>query len=84
MKKIWICVYRDTIEEHDNNDNLSEILVTEDFAKRFFNEYIVPNCEEDMDFDTWYNNEYTADETENFYQYAKEHDAILEIEHWNT
>ena len=81
-RNIWICVYRDTIEEHDASTNLSEILVTEDFAKQYFEECIVPNCEEEISFDTWYNDEYTADETEDFYQYAKEHNAILDIEHW--
>lgn len=81
-EKVWVCVYRDTIEEHDNNTNLSEILVMEDFAKQYFEKFIAPNCEEEISFDTWYNDEYTADETEGFYQYAKEHNAILDIEHW--
>lgn len=83
VEVISICVYRDTIEDDFYaENNLSEILVTEDFAKQYFGECIVPNCEEDISFDTWYNDEYTADETENFYQYAKEHSAILNIEHW--
>lgn len=72
MNTIWIEVYRDTIEEHDEDDNLSEILVTEDFAKKYVNE-----CVGD-DFDDWFEG-YTADNTMDFYQYAKEHDAIIEI-----
>ena len=38
MNEIWICVYRDTIEEHDEVNNLSYVLVTKDFAKQYFNE----------------------------------------------
>ena len=26
-EKVWVCVYRDTIEEHNESTNLSEILV---------------------------------------------------------
>ena len=38
VETIWICVYRDTIEEHNNNDNLTEVKVTMDFFKQYFNE----------------------------------------------
>lgn len=73
MNTIWIAVYRDTIEEHDEDDNLSEILVAEDFAEKYFNEVLV--------LDDWKNN-YTADDTIDFYQYAKKHDAIIEIKNY--
>lgn len=76
MKTIWIEVYRDTIEEHDEDDNLSAILVTEDFAKKYVNE-----CVKDDDFENWMT-DYTADNTIDFYQYAKEHDAIIEIKNY--
>lgn len=84
MKKVWVCVYRDTIEEHSDKYNLSEILVTEDFVKQYFKDCVIEyyDEDEDIDFDTWYYDEYTADETVDFYQYAKERNAILEIKHW--
>ena len=89
MKKVWVCVYRDTIEEHDKDWNLSEILTTEDFVRQYYEEYKmackdceVKNCEDATTFEQWYYDEYTADDTEDFYEYAKEHNAILEIKHW--
>ena len=30
---VWICVYRDTIEEHEDNNNLTEVQVTKEFAR---------------------------------------------------
>ena len=78
MNTIWIEVYRDTIEEHDEDDNLSAILVTEDFAEKYFNECIATNYDEAIVFGDWITDQ-IADETEDFYQYAKAHDAIIEI-----
>lgn len=77
-KTIWIEVYRDTIEDHNEDNNLSEILVTKDFAKQYFNEHI--EKDNDLVFGKWAVN-HTADETMDFYQYAKEHNAIIEIRH---
>ena len=77
MKTIWICVYRDTIEEHDENDNLAEVLVTEEFAKKYFEECI-NNEKEKITFEDFLN-EYTADWTEGFYGYAKKHNAVIDV-----
>lgn len=80
-KNIWIEVYRDTIERHDADWNLSDILVTREFAEKYFNECILTS--EDNIYDTFdeFLNEYTCDDTEDFYQYAKHHNAIIALEH---
>lgn len=78
-EKIWICVYRDTIEEHDEDTNLAEVLVTKDFAERYFNECNKVEYFKDLeDFLT----EYTADDTEDFYRYAMKHNAVIETQNW--
>lgn len=82
MEKVWICVYRDTIEEHDDDWNLTEVLVTMDFAEQYFNECIA-TCE----YNEWktldeFLGEYTADDTEDFYAYAKSHNAVIQTENW--
>ena len=77
MEKLLICVYRDTIEEHDEIDNLAYIEVTMDFLKQYVRERqngLFNDSEEFL-------NEYTADNTEDFYEYAMEHDAIINIEY---
>lgn len=81
MEKIWICVYRDTIEEHDENNNLTEVLVTKEFAEQFYNTFTDEAKESFGSFENFLN-EYTADDTEEFYKYAMEHDAIIDMEHW--
>ena len=77
---IWICVYRDTIERHDDNDNLTELLVTKDFARQYYNE-----CKKEdsvyADADDFLD-DYCADDTEDFYEYAKKHNAILDRGDW--
>lgn len=78
MEKMWICVYRDTIEEHDESENLTEVLVTKDFAEQYFNERqskVFDSMEEFL-------NEYTADDTEDFYEYAMNHNAVIQTENW--
>lgn len=78
MENIWICVYRDTIEEHDENENLTEILTTKDFVKQYFNE-----CQKEY-FDNMeeFLNEYTADNTEDFYEYAMKYNAVIDKQNW--
>lgn len=78
MEKMWICVYRDTIEEHDESENLTEVLVTKEFAEQYFNE-----CQSKV-FDSMeeFLNEYTADHTEDFYEYAMKHNAVIKTENW--
>lgn len=81
-KTMWVCVYRDTIERHDEDWNLTEVLVTRDFAEQYFNECIA-SCEDNpyKTFDDFLG-EYTADDTEDFYQYAMEHNAVLDKMNW--
>ena len=75
---IWICVYRDTIEQHDENRNLTEVQVTREFAEQYFNER---QAEYYIDFEDFLS-EYTADDTEDFYDYAMKHNAVLDKENW--
>lgn len=75
---IWICVYRDTIEQHNDSNNLTEVKVTMDFFKQYFNECQKEHYDSMEDF----LNEYTADDTENFYHYAIQHNAVLDKEDW--
>ena len=81
MENYWIEVFRDTIEDHNEDNNLSGILVTEEFAEQYFNERIAMNYDETIVFDNWIMN-HEASETMDFYQYAKEHNAIIEIKNY--
>lgn len=76
MEKVWVCVYRDTIEEHDEVDNLAYVQVTTDFLAKYVRERqdgLFKDLEEFL-------NEYTADNTEDFYKYAMEHKAVIKVE----
>lgn len=75
---IWICVYRDTIEQHDEDRNLTEVQATREFAEQYFNER---QAEYFIDFEDFLS-EYTADDTEDFYNYAMKHNAVLDKENW--
>lgn len=75
---VWICVYRDTIEEHDDDWNLTEVQVTKEFAKQYVKECLSEHYSSFEDF--W--NEYTADDTEDFYAYAMKHNAVIDKENW--
>ena len=91
MEQIWIYVYRDTFEEVDmsldsNFDNLAEILVTKKFAQSYFDD-----CKKNLYWENknlyWENleeflNDYTADDTQDFYEYAWRHNAIIEIKRY--
>lgn len=78
MKTKWILVYRNTIEKHNEDNNLAEVLVTEDFFEQYFNEFKKEYYNTVEDF----LDEYLADDTENFYDYAMKHNAVLGIEIW--
>lgn len=82
-EKVWICVFRDTVEELEDDwqTNLSEILVTEDFARQYFEECCAEQYDESIDFENWIMN-YDASETTDFYNYASKHNAVIDIEHW--
>ena len=76
MEKIWVCVYRDTIEEHDEADNLAYVQVTMNFLAKYVRERhegFFKDVEEFLD-------EYTADNTEDFYEYAMKHGAVIKVE----
>lgn len=76
MEKEWVCVYRDTIEEHDEINNLAYVEVTKDFLAKYVEERqngLFEGLEE-------FFNEYTADNTEDFYEYAMAHGAVLAVE----
>lgn len=76
METIWIAVYKDTIS-HKNivDDNISYIKVTKDFARLYWKER---QSEYYTTFDDFLNN-FTCDDTMDFYKYVKEHDAIIKI-----
>lgn len=76
MEKLWICVYRDTIEEHDDIDNLSEVLVTRDFMEQYFKDSKKDKYFADLEE---FLNEYIADDTDDLYKYAMEHNAVIEV-----
>ena len=81
-EKVYITVYRDTIEEHDENTNMSDILVSKKIAKQYYNEYFANTADNIYeDFENFLA-EYTCNDTENFYKYAKKHNAIIKIKHW--
>lgn len=76
MEKVLVCVYRDTVEKHDEVDNLAYVQVTMDFLAKYVRERqdgFFKDVEEFL-------NEYTADNTEDFYEYAMEHGAVLQVE----
>ena len=75
---IWICVYRDTIEEHEDDWNLTEIQVTKEVVKQYVKEYLSEYFNSLEDF----LNEYTADDTQDFYDYAMKHNAVFDKENW--
>lgn len=89
MEKVGVCVYRETIydiaeeiNEDDNilyYDNLSYIYVTKEFAEKYYNECVKPKWDYG-NFEVFFYEEYTADDTDDFYEYAKEHNAIIDIE----
>jgi len=76
METIRVCVYRDTIEEHDEVNNLSYVEVAMNFLDQYVRERqggLFKDLEEFL-------NEYTADNTEDFYEYAMEHKAVIAVE----
>ena len=76
LEKVWVCVYRDTIEEHDEVDNLAYVQVTMNFLAKYVRKRqngLFKDLEEFL-------NEYTADNTEDFYEYAMEHGEMIQVE----
>lgn len=76
MKTIWITVYKDTISRKNIADNnISYVKVARDFAKNYWEER---QSKYYTTFDEFLDN-YTCDDTVDFYKYVKEHDVIIEI-----
>ena len=76
MEHLEICVYKDTIKEHDETDNLSLVTVKKELVEQYVKERqngIFADLEEFL-------NEYTADNTEDFYEYAKQHNGVIKVE----
>lgn len=85
---VEVLVYRDTIAPHEYDSNLSLITVTKNFMKKYFNEKVKDDYKNNEEYKNltskeWYNEVYSADDTEDFYHYAKEHDAIINVKHLN-
>lgn len=81
MKTVLITVYKDTIKRHNDDWNLTDIEVTEEFARKYFEECIKESDCEWKTYEAFIDN-FTADDTEDFYKYARKHNAILSMEHW--
>lgn len=76
LGKVFVCVYRDTVEEHDEVNNLAYVKVRMDFLKQYVKERqkgVFKDLKEFLD-------EYTADNTEDFYEYAMAHGAVIAVE----
>lgn len=67
---VWVCVYKDTLIEHDAIDNLTEICIPTKWLLD-----ILESAGEDLT--TWFD-EYTADNTEDIAVKAKEEGVILD------
>ena len=79
MEKVWICVYRDTVEEHDEDINLTEILVTKEFAEQYFRECNKSKYFTDLED---FLDGYCADDTDDFYEYAMKHNSVIDKKNW--
>ena len=74
--EIEVCVYRDTIEQHNESHNLSYVTVEKKLVEQYVKERkngIYASLKEFLD-------EYTADDTEDFYEYAKQHNGVIKVE----
>lgn len=79
LDTVWITVYKDTIKEHDDDSNLTDIEVTVDFTRQYFDECVKDSDCEWKTYEDFMGN-YTADDTEDFYEYANKYNAILDME----
>ena len=88
MKLADICtviIYRDNVTgTHDSDDNLMYLTVKTKILKQWFYKYIreySPHKElsAEKQFDKWLT-EYTADDTDGLFQFAKQRGGVLYIE----
>jgi len=77
---VWVTIYRDNIPgwpaEACETDNLCEIPVPIGILRRWYRNEIMPAWDGALtiyDFDTWYRDLYTADDTDGLFRYAEEH-----------
>ena len=81
-KTIWIVVYAGMIMGQDRDNNLLEIEVSKEFAKQYFEECIKSSdCEFTSSFEEFLEN-YNADNTMDFYDYAMKNNAIIDWRPW--
>lgn len=65
---IPICVYKDSLrglftEAEMDEDNIAYVLIDRKYAEEWYKTGLTEEQIEQMDFDTWYTEEYTADDT---------------------
>ena len=72
---LFLLQYKQECRKNIADNNISYVKVTRDFAKNYWEER---QSEYYTTFDEFLDN-YTCDDTVDFYKYAKEHDAIIEI-----
>jgi len=78
MNTIAITVYKDTVNhEYNGDNNLLCVYVEKEFAELYFSDKV--SKDDYRNFAEFINN-YTAEDTEDFYEFAKEYDAIIRIE----
>lgn len=95
FKTLWITVYRDCIDgsQFDDfgnckwNDNLADVQVTEKFARQYYNERVDKSNSGMLYGTSWKSfngwlHDYNADDVDDFYEYAKKHNAVLAICRW--
>lgn len=85
IETVYITVYACTVPGHEEDDDFTDIKVTKDFARQYFEEtqdktHTRGNIAKDYYdcFEDW-NDDYICDDTMDFYEYANERNAILEI-----
>ena len=64
--KIWVCVYAE-----DGKHDLCYVLIPEHIVRAYY---------DGDDFDTWYHDEYTADETIDLLEYARQNYGFIPSE----
>lgn len=76
VEDLRICVYKDIIKEHNESNNLSLVTVEKELVEQYVKERkngVFADVEAFLD-------EYTADDTEDFYEYALKHNGVIKAE----
>lgn len=75
VEHLSICVYKDTIIQHNDDYNLAYVTVEKELVKKYLKERkngMYADVEAFLD-------EYTADDTEDFYGYAIQHNGVIRV-----